>query len=188
MSIVCKAIKFDETPESVVAVGAGVSQSSLNRYCKGERDIAADTLLKVCEFLELELVRRVNLDDYCEAIWQENSDDWWKDYESDAWKEYEGDAWKEYESDAWKEYEGDAWREALEEIEREADSVPTDPDEYEEWSAVEYEEWAKTEYEEWAKTEYEEWKTATRSDLWAEQYSQLSSQDWVILAPGNYVP
>ena len=80
-SIICEAIKFDELSINSVAAGVEIPQGSLQRFCAGSQVLQMDSLVKVCGFLELELVRLVNLDDYCEAIWQENSDDWWKDYE-----------------------------------------------------------------------------------------------------------
>ncbi len=41
-----------------IAKGSGVSQSVLNRFLSGERDLRLSTAAKLCEYLRLELTER----------------------------------------------------------------------------------------------------------------------------------
>lgn len=42
-----------------IAKGSGVSQSILSRFARGERDVSLETAARLCNYLELDLVRRV---------------------------------------------------------------------------------------------------------------------------------
>jgi transcriptional regulator with XRE-family HTH domain len=53
-----RAMRESGETEYAIAKASVVSQSVVNRFVSGERGISLETAAKLCEYLEIELVRR----------------------------------------------------------------------------------------------------------------------------------
>ena len=161
---ICEAIKFDGLSINSVAVVTGIPQSSLQRFCTGQQGLQMDGLLRVCETLDLELVRRFNaeeLEEYFNEGWRE------------AKAEIEAEEYQLPKSEAWSEESIELWNAYVAENEIDVD----DADEFAEWQQEEYPEWStqydEMNYSEWESTAYDEWK--------AEERDRLESCEWIVI-------
>lgn len=161
---ICEAIKFDGLSFNSVAVSNGIQPSSLHRFCNGEQGLQMDGLLRVCETLGLELVRRFNADELEEYL-----NEGWRE----AKAEIEADEYLPPKSDAWSEESIELWNAYVAENEIDVD----DADEFAEWQQEEYPEWStqydEMNYSEWESTAYDEWK--------AEELERLESCEWIVI-------
>ena len=177
---ICEAIKFDGLSINSVAVVTGIPQSSLQRFCTGQQGLQMDGLLKVCEFLGLELVRRFDADEL-----KEHMDNGWSevkaDIETEEYATPKTEAWHEHAAEQWKAESGSLWTEYATENELDVD----DNDEYLAWETDSYQEWADKEYETWS-TEYDEenyseWEAEAYSEWEAEERERLESCEWIVI-------
>ena len=124
-----------------------------------------DGLQKVCEFLELELVRRFDGDEL-------------KEYFDEGWREVKAEAEAvEYyppKSEAWTEVSGKLWPKYARKNKLDA----SDSHKYAEWEAEEYLGWSVRYDDE----HYSEWEAESCSEWEAEERERLEACGWIVIA------
>ncbi|WP_417740405.1 helix-turn-helix domain-containing protein [Rosistilla oblonga] len=173
LKTICDAIKLDNWSANAIAQASGVQQASLHRFCNTGKGLSIESLEKLCEQLDLSLVRRVNFQEWCDANWEDAKDvDWlpaYDDQKSEAWEEYSDEAWPEQVEEAWNEQEeGTDYDEWLSGWEDEA---------YREWEAEAYPEWEH----EYDSEEYQKFYDGCYSQFASEEREKLEAADWIVL-------
>lgn len=193
-STVCAAIFFDARTINGVAKATGIAQSSLQRFCAGERGMQLSAFEKACQILDLELVRFVDIGEYCEENWEEERQE--IQYEQyDQHKEVE---WDIYEKEAWEEHVEERWieqkREFIAEFISASGYQPTDAEgleqvvaeAHESWiSELDENEWSENEYSDWSSqyddTNYDVWKDEAFENFREREKTRLSKIEWIVL-------
>ncbi|WP_153559228.1 hypothetical protein [Roseimaritima sediminicola] len=107
---ICEAIAVDNYTTSSVAASSDVPRESLHRFCSGKQaGLQFDGVERLCELLDLELVRRVDLAKHCELNWVESTQEY--DAFRERYDEEKDEEWNSYledcRDDFIKEWEGD---------------------------------------------------------------------------------
>lgn len=168
--VVCESIEFDGRSITNVASQTKIPQSSLQRFCSGERGMQLDSFRSVCDHLELSLVRFVDLGEYCRKHWEEYRDE----IVHEAYGKFKESEWEAFADEAWKERKENIWeddqREIISEYAKENDIIPLDSDEIENLRDLAYEDWEQN-------LDEESWRDDRFSD-WSEAYDELHYSDW----------
>ena len=169
-SVLCKAIRFDGWSVNAVAKATNIPQSSLQRFCSGDRGLQMESFVKACDLLDLQLMRVVDLDRHIEEKWEEEGRD-------EAHSEFEvkkEEEWAEHIASAWEEYHGETW--PLEKDEQwkvfaEANGIePNDSNAFREWELDAFERWEEDTYPDWESNEWDEWSI---------EYDDMHYEEWL---------
>ncbi len=195
---VCAAITFDARSINGVAKATGIAQSSLQRFCAGERGMQLHAFEKACERLDLELVRFVDLDEHCDENWEDERED----IQFEQYDRHKELAWDAHQEEAWDLHVEETWREQKREIVAEyitsTGYQPTDGNELEQvvddarenWiSELDESEWSEHEYAIWSpqydELNYDAWKEEAFEHFRDREKARLLKIEWIVLIGGD---
>ncbi len=189
-------IEFDDYKSNALADALEIPRPTLSRFVNEVRGIQFDYLERICDFLQLELVRTIDDPEaYCAAVWKNRGNERAKlELESrkdEAWDEYveqnyepDEQEFKAFAEEQWRAYALKEWP-AYAELN---DLDVTDLEEVACWREHEYsswlealtEEWEERAKESWVEEEYEEWSQEYDDKLEDEEHLFEFFREWLL--------